>query len=395
MLDLMIKWLILLSWSMPLFFAAQIVVGEVLRFRFRRKYAAKRQFDCVILQIPTVGNYKTVNKIFRTMRRYALPAPLKCWVIIEEGDNPAAYEADEVVVVPKDFKCLAHAKARALEYARRYRLEKVKLGQLSPNYLVVQTDDDSIVSQELIMEAFNLNVDMIIGTVRPRYVNKFGLILDYERPYTCMHTCMFFTNLQHPIFGHGESTIFTHDVESKISYEFTPLNGKSLSDVPVMGNEDMYFLHKAEMAGFRIFKSDKVSEISPPLTFSDAVKQRRRWLWGNFNIVYVKRMLPLSHAIRFVFVHFLLFLYPVAKFGLILQLFNFLKLSFVEQILTSVAFVTWYVIRVYSVKHIMGWLHALVAGIVTNITTFLNFVVCVMGILKGDPKKFEVIQKTI
>jgi cellulose synthase/poly-beta-1,6-N-acetylglucosamine synthase-like glycosyltransferase len=61
-----------------------------------------------------------------------------------------------------------------------------------------------------------------------------------------------------------------------------------------MGNEDMYFLHKAEMAGFRIFKSDKVSEISPPLTVSDAVKQRRRWLWGNFNIVYIKRMLPLS-----------------------------------------------------------------------------------------------------
>jgi hypothetical protein len=43
----------------------------------------------------------------------------------------------------------------------------------------------------------------------------------------------------------------------------------------------------------------------------------------------------------------------------------------------------------------MGWLHALVAGIVTNITTFLNFVICMMGILKGDPKKFEVIQKTI
>ncbi|MEM3824256.1 MAG: glycosyltransferase family 2 protein [Candidatus Bathyarchaeia archaeon] len=347
------------------------------------------------MQIPTVGNYKTVNKIFREMRRYSLPAPLKCWVIIEEGDDPKSYDADEVVVVPKGFKCFAHAKARALEYARRYRLEKVRSGQLSPNYLVVQTDDDSVVSYDLIMEAFNLDVDVVIGTVKPRYTNKFGLILDYERPYTCMHTCMFFTNLQHPIFGHGESTIYTHKVESEISYEFTPLNGKALNDVPVMGNEDMYFLHKAEIAGFRIFKSDKTSEISPPLTFSDAVKQRRRWLWGNFNIVYIKRMLPFSHAIRFIFIHFFLFLYPIAKIGLLLELFNFIRLSFAEQILTSVAFVAWYAVRLYSVRQVMGWIHGIVATFVTNITTFLNFVVCAIGIIKGDPKHFDVIKKVV
>ncbi|MEM4169701.1 MAG: glycosyltransferase family 2 protein, partial [Thermoproteota archaeon] len=330
------------------------------------------------------------------VRSYKLPLPLECWVVIEEGDDPRKYSADRVIVVPKSFKCLAHAKARALEYARRERIRLADEGKISKYYFVVQGDDDSIVSRELLMDALTVESDIVVGTICPRKTSLLGTLLDFERPYTCMHTCMFFTNLGHVIYGHGESQMHYWYVERIIDYEFKPLNGKRVDDVPVMGNEDMYFLHKAEMAGLKVYKSEKPVYISPPLTFGDAVKQRRRWIWGNFNIVYIKRMMPLSHAVRFMFVHACAFMfYPLSQVGLILSLLGILKLNFIEAVVGFASVTSWYAIRFYSIGKVMGWKNGLIGALVTKVTTFLNFTVLMIGVLQGDPKRFDVIKKTV
>jgi hypothetical protein len=392
-----IELLVLVAWLAPLFFLAQSMIGFKLRHRYGRINSSIRErAELIILQIPTVGNSELVNKIFNTVRCYNLPLPIQCWVIIEEGDNPSKYNADMVVVVPKNFRCFAHVKARALEYARRTRLELVEKGFLPRRYVVVQCDDDSIPSKELIIDALTVDADVIIGTIKPRKTSLFGLLLDYERPYTCLHTCIFFTNIGKSLFGHGESTIYYSYVDEVIDYEFKPLNGKTMSTCPVMGNEDMYFLHKAEMAGFRLYKSDKPVEITPPLTFRDAVRQRRRWIWGNFNIVYIKRMLPISHAARFLFVHLCAFLfYPFAQIGTILWLLGILRLQPPLSMLAFTAMASWYFLRFWSISHVMGWKHGLIGALLTKVTTFLNFIIITIGVLQGDPKKFEVIKKIV
>lgn len=388
-----VRLLVLISWFAPLFFLMQTVTGLVCGKLRYKHHNPKKDVELIILQIPTIGNHELVNKICDTVRSYDLPIPLQCWVIIEEGNNNP-YNADRVIVVPKTFKCLAHVKARALEYARRFRLQLVDTGQLTPRYVIVQSDDDSLVSRELIMEALNVDADIVIGTIKPRKTTTLGLILDYERPYTCMHTCIFFANIGHPIYGHGESQIYTYNVERVLDYEFKPLNNKKLDNVPVMGNEDMYWLHKAELAGFKIYKSTKTVLISPPLTFKDAVKQRRRWLWGNFNIVYIKRMLPFSHAMRFVFAHLCAFLfYPFSQLGIVLSVLGFMHLTWEQGLLALVSMICWYALRIYSISHVMGWKHGLIGGAITKITTLLNFIVLTIGVLQGDPKRFEVIKK--
>jgi hypothetical protein len=41
----------------------------------------------------------------------------------------------------------------------------------------------------------------------------------------------------------------------------------------------------------------------------------------------------------------------------------------------------------------MGWKHALAGVLASYVTVTLNFILQVVGFVKGDPKKFEVIRK--
>lgn len=120
--------------------------------------------DLIIFQVPTIGQSPEVlNKIFETVKHYtSLPIRVETWVVIEHADQPSKYypHADRVIVVSKGFKCFAKAKARALEYARRYRRFLVEIKQISEKYLIVQGDDDSTPSEELSYEALYLDIDL-------------------------------------------------------------------------------------------------------------------------------------------------------------------------------------------------------------------------------------------
>ena len=70
---------------------------------------------------------------------------------------------------------------------------------------------------------------------------------------------MFAINAEVPVWGHGEAMIYSHKVDKQLSYEFIPLNGKKLKgyeDIPHMGNEDMYYTHKCNLAGFSMYNSE-------------------------------------------------------------------------------------------------------------------------------------------
>jgi hypothetical protein len=61
--------------------------------------------------------------------------------------------------------------------------------------------------------------------------------------------------------------------------------------------------------------------------------------------------------------------------------------------LTYITLAVWLAIRAYTIGVCMGWKHALAGTAASYITVTLNFITHLIGFVKGDPKKFEVIRK--
>jgi hypothetical protein len=191
--------------------------GNYLRRRKERRHKREymRSLDLLIFQVPAVGQSPEVlNKIFETVKSYkSLPIRVETWVVIEHADQPSKYypHADRVIVVPKGFKCYAKAKARALEYARRYRQFLVEIKQIPEKYLIVQGDDDGIPSEELLYESLFLDIDLISAMILPRSDSgsRITRITDHQRLYACTCSCMFAINAGIPVCGDTGKPCYT------------------------------------------------------------------------------------------------------------------------------------------------------------------------------------------
>jgi len=394
---IILDYLISVIWLSPLLYL--FILGFGVLFNRTRKTALLKQkgevdkkVDNIIFQIPTIGNIKSVNKILETVKNYALPVPLETWVIIEDSDtHKTEYVCDRVVVVPPDFECEDLYKGRALEYARRLRQKLVDEGKLGPNYLLLQGDDDAVPSLEFIKECLTVQADIMIGTITPQVNGVWNTILDYERCVACGIFCNFFTNLGHPLWAHGEGTCMSGQVDRNVSYDISTFTHNTKHKLIL--NEDSFYFHKAAVMGYSIFNSEEKILILPPLTFADAVTQRRRWVWGQIAILKQK-MLPLPNRIRLSIIGFSgLWLFSIGMLGLPLY---YLGVVQIPAVLLPVLFSTlgiWLAIRAYTIGKCMGWKHAIAGTAASYITVAMNFIVHVIGLAKGDPKKFEVIRK--
>jgi hypothetical protein len=384
-------------WLSPFLYLFVLAFGKIFN-RTRRitllkqKGQAEKKVDKIIFQIPTVGNVKSVNKIFETVKNYDLPVPLETWVIIEDWDtHKAEYVCDKVVVVPKDFECEDLYKGRALEYARRLRQKMADEGTLGPNYILLQGDDDAVPSLEFIKESLTVQADIIIGTITPKVKGVWNTILDYERCVACGIFCNFFTNMGQPLWAHGEGTSMSSKVDKNVSYDISSFTHNTKHKL--ISSEDAFYFHKASVMGYTIFNSEERIFIMPPFTFADAIKQRRRWVWGQLTILSQK-MLPLPNRLRLSIIGFSgLWLYSIATVGLPLYYLGIVNIPAVVLPLTYITLAVWLAIRAYTIGVCMGWKHALAGTAASYITVTLNFIVHLIGFAKGDPKKFEVIRK--
>jgi hypothetical protein len=352
----------------------------------------KKIVDKIIFQIPTVGNFESVNKIFEEVRGYNLPMPMETWVVVESSDSHKAdYVCDKVVVVPADFECEDLYKARALEYARRIRVNMVAEGELTTNYLLLQGDDDAVPSLKFIQESLDVNVDITIGTIVPRVHGFWSTIIDYDRCVTCEMFCNFFTNMGQPLWAHGEGTCMSSRVDLNVSYDISTFTHNKKNKL--ISNEDVFYFHKAFLMGYTVFNSEEKIVILPPLSFMDAVKQRRRWLWGQVRILNQK-LLPASNRLRLSLIGFSgLVLYFVAMLGLPLDYFKVISIPPVLLPVTYAAFVVWFGMRAYAIGKNMGWKHGIAGALASYLTVTLNFVAQLASLFEGDPKNFEVIRK--
>src|SRR3972149_5454894 len=170
-------------WLSPILYLTMVIVGKIFHSNNKKQLIDRvkrlnEKIDLVIFQIPTVGNSKTVNEIIKSVKGYNLPYKFESWVIVEENNKIRdEYRCDRLIIVPKDFKCGALYKARALEYSRRLRIEE----NLKENYMILQCDDDALPSKEFIVDCMEVQADISIGSMSIRPKGTVNTIMDYER----------------------------------------------------------------------------------------------------------------------------------------------------------------------------------------------------------------------
>ena len=391
----MLTWIVVIAWISPIVYLFFVLSGEFALYMRKKKFYTNpglRDEELIIYQIPTIGNFETVNKIFELTKEYNLPIKTEYWVIVEEYDqHKEDYECDRVVVVPGDFCCGTKYKARALEYARKLRLEMVDRGELIDNYLLIQSDDDSLPSKLFLMEALKIEADVVLGNISPRPIGFWNTVLDYERCIGCVFFCNLFTNVSKPVWAHGEGVIFSSRVDRAITYDII---GDHVTDSQFLA-EDMLHLHRATAEYPKTFNSKKPVYITPPQGLEDAVKQRRRWTWGHIAILK-SNYLPLTSRLRILAADFLgIWIFFAAMLGVPLFHLGLLAIpGFLYPVLV-VNLILWLGLRGYSVWQLMGWKHAILAIVTSYITVTLNFLVHIYGLLQGEPNKFVVIKKTL
>jgi hypothetical protein len=125
----------------------------------------------------------------------------------------------------------------------------------------------------------------------------------------------------------------------------------------------------------------------------DAVKQRRRWFWGQWTLL-THKLLPLPNRLRLGILGFSgLWLYFLGMLGLPLAYFGVIKLTGIILPLIVSTMLIWFGMRLYIIGSAMGWKHGVIGCLLSYVTATLNTLVHVIGILKGDPHNFEVIRK--
>lgn len=181
----------------------------------------------------------------------------------------------KIIVVPDKFKCRSKYKARALEYSRRKRINKVYNGWI---YFM---DEENWITEQTIKAITNFakhgNAKFASGPLMFKNGgSKFIWLGDSLRGAEC-RLC----HLGHS-FGwwpmHGENLLVYSKVEKDIGWEFECLT------------EDILFTAYAGERGYRTGWHGGELYSTSPATFFDFIKQRKRWFGGMSHFVLNKNV---------------------------------------------------------------------------------------------------------
>jgi cellulose synthase/poly-beta-1,6-N-acetylglucosamine synthase-like glycosyltransferase len=146
---------------------------------------------------------------------------------------------------------------------------------------------------------------------------------------------------------------------------------------------------------YKLYNSVEPVYITPPLSFKDAIKQRRRWIWGHVRAIRYK-FIPLKSRVRLLLMHSLgLLTYSIATVGAILHAIGIVHMPDNLQPLFYTSLATWFITRGYCISRSLGIKHGIIGGLLSHVTVTLNFLIHITGLLQGDPKRFDVIKKEI
>jgi hypothetical protein len=379
--------LVLVAWLIPIVCMVMIGAGAMKAHRVaRRSYPPFPRL--LIIQITTIGNERTVNEIVRRLRAYHLGFPHRIWVATEPG-SPVDYPgADEVIVVPATFRCRASHKARALEYTRRLRSER-RLTDFDVKVLFL--DDDCMPTKGYVEKVFRADYDVCEGIPTPRTgYGRFLSHMDDLRTINCIYMCSVFQGFGHPIHVHGEGLCVRGTAEASVTWDYD-----------MFASEDLVFGHMAAHTGFSWgFIWDYVA-ITSPFTWRDFLTQRRRWLWGNIHAI--RHVLPsLSRVLLLCLYGFGLFTFVASTIGIVLALTGALR--FEPRVMPWLvgSMVLWFAMFTLSglintggggSRGLRRLGHVTVATLLAFVTSAVAIGVQFLALFRGNPHRFEVIQK--
>lgn len=372
----MLEAVVIAAWMVPLALAGMALLGYLRGRRLKVGFARE-----IIIQITTVGNQETVNAIIEAIRGYRLDFPHRIWVVAEPS-SPDGYEGlDRIIVVPAEFECRASYKCRALEYVRRLRASE---GLVDRDLKILFLDDDSLPTKGYIEKAFYADYDICQGIVAPR--NGYGRFLSHMddlRTLNCVVFCSVFQGFGHPIQVHGEGLCVRASAEQVVTW-----------DHPVIASEDLVFGQMAAHKGLEWgFFYDFIC-ITSPWNVRDYLKQRRRWLWGNIHAV--RAVLPPFAKARLVGKYLLGSLgYGIASGGVVLDRVGVIDIPAAMRPVLAMS-----VVAFLGSFALSGWLNSRARGTQTTHAVLLAFFTCgfnvfvlLTGLLRGNPRRFEVIEK--
>lgn len=380
--------LILIAWFTPMLCITMILGGFLNARRTARRVIGPPP-ELLIIQITTVGNEPTVNEIIRRIRGYALTIPHSIWVVTEpwaSGDYP---DADELIVVPEEFRCESSYKARALEYSRRLRAER---GLNDYFVKVLFLDDDSMPTKRYIQRVSVADYDVCEGIPTPRTgYGRFLSHMDDLRTINCLYMCSMFQALGHPIHVHGEGLCVRGSAESLVTWNYD-----------MFASEDLVFGHMAVIRGRSWGFVWEYLAITSPFTWKDFLAQRRRWLWGNIHAV--RHVLPLRSSVLLIALYaYGVFTFVLSTLGIVLTLTGIVTLSQRTVAWLIVSMTLW--LSMFALSGIVNstgnaitglrraW-DVLAAVLLAFVTSAVAIGVQVVALFVGNPHRFDVIQKT-
>jgi hypothetical protein len=412
-------WLYLLAFIRPLTEAFMVTAGE---WWFHTAFKTTDKYERLLIQITTTGKeFDRVQEIIQRIRSYNLPMDYRIWVVIEpnykDGDGNVVrsredYDADRVVVVHPLFKCLAIAKARAQQFAFEIRRDiKGDWGSYDEKLKLLNLDDDVEPTRAYIMTGFAGDYDICQGITAPRihygtHGFKHFLLghMDDMRFLACFVWCSFTQGIiKRPVYAHGEGLFLTATAERKVTWNYK-----------IFASEDLVVGQNAAALGLKWGWFHEYIELTSPWSWSDYLKQRRRWLWGNIHAIKTNGVLPTWGRILVASKYLLGFVtFGLSLLGVILLLTHKLHFTPMAYVFTWGSFISWTVSF-----FVTGWVNAgrrqpedlrsdfrfglwrfwqgiaAVLLAVTLVTPTWTTLALLIGFFKGNPRGFEVIRKT-
>ncbi len=274
----------------------------------------------IIFQITSLGfNIESIKASLNSViywkniinKKYNINLNSSIWIVIEENyynKFKEEYEAIKrinkeinLIIVPSEYKTENNTKfkARALNYACELRKQ---LGLANKNVWIYFQDEETNVGEDTILGIIEFIIDS-----NDKYLVGNGIILyplDFEN--TSIHlqeiirtgnedikNLFWQKEKKIPLFGyHGSHFLVRADIEAKIGWDFGICRAEDwLFHIKVA---EKYGKVVSYMKGFAYEKS--------PYTLIERLKQRRRWILGNFDLIKrkdisLKFKLPIYYSI--------------------------------------------------------------------------------------------------
>jgi egghead protein (zeste-white 4 protein) len=299
--------LVSLTFIVWLLYSLRVTIFFIIS-RFYKANKSNRKAKNVNIVVVSVANSKVKSALYETienLKKFNLPI----YVVVDEGAElieELKKKGVNLVVVPKDYKCEAIAKGRAINYFIENYVKE------SEWYVFFDDDsyplDDKFLYEIPYYEKRGCVCANCILYPR-RGKNVYAYILDSFR-YLDDITIFRATQgvMKKPIIGfHGEGLIVKGKVLKEIGFNF-----KSIT-------EDFRFAQEIIKRGYKSWHSDTKVSILSPNSIKDFLYQRARWFKGI--------VMDLRHASLYYFVllPFTVVLWSISLFGGIL--FVILSLS--------------------------------------------------------------------